>query len=560
MKTKIYAVAATLMALFCSSLASLGQTTSTWSGGTGNWQDAARWSPNGVPDGATADVVVDGAAGTASVVTFGTDINVGTDFRIGRLLIAAGDTVQFGSATSTLDFWDNAAFPGAGALTIHGLLHLPYTSNALRGSKNITGTGTLRLGSTGGNRPEIYDTTTNAALIQGSALFGRANASRPKVINSGTIEANLPGQDIDFHGQGGADRSINTGTLRAVGGGKMQFGQGEWLNTGGLVKADGAGSQVAFYGGLIEGGTISATNGGVLQVGGSFNGSSGGATLKNVTLNGPTQLVQELQVNETLTNNGVMTIPSGAQLVNTTNSVSVTIAGTGEIVLDAPDDDSPELINQGNRDLPSVPWLFDGVKVRGRGNVGYRQSGGDIDNVAIINQGTFEADVDEQTLLIDVANFDNRSGGFLRATGSGTNALGGVLRLSFNGPLKNTGGTIEALSTGRVDAGVVRVEGGLVRNVGGFIDLNGWTLVNPGTGMTLEGELTLGSPSAYNEATLVGAIENKGLLRIEGGAQAARLWISENANRTVTLTGGGQSVDRFFRQWLRPRADSGQHL
>ena len=524
--------------LLSSAVAAQGQTVSTWSGGTGDWLDPARWSPAGVPNSPTTDVVVDNAPGTASVVTLGRNDNVGTSATVGRLTIAAGDTVRFGSANTGLGFGDNNAFAGAGSLVLNGTLSLPFSSNGLGGNKTITGTGMLLLGSAG-QRPEITGFTSNAATIKGSALFGRANASNPQMVNSGLIEANLSGQDIDFHGQGGANRSVNTGTLKAGNGGRMQFGQGEWLNTGGQIIADGAGSQVAFYrGGLLEGGTVSAVNGGLLQVGGSFNGSNGGYTFKDVTLNGPTNLVQTLLVDGTITNNGIISIPGGGLLHNASNST--TIAGTGEIVLDAPEDTTPELIDQGNSGLTSVPWLFDDVKVRGRGNVGYKQSGGAIDNVDITNQGTFQADVDGERLLIDVRSIDNRNGGFLRATGSGNNALGGILRLSTHGPLQNTGGTIEALNKGRVEANFARIEGGLVRNNGGFIDLNGMTLVNPGGGMTLEGEHTLGHPTVHQEARLVGEIENKGVLRVEGGTQRAILAISEQANPSVTLRGGGE--------------------
>jgi hypothetical protein len=292
---------------------------------------------------------------------------------------------------------------------------------------------------------------------------------------------------------------------------------------------------------LLEGGTVSSINGGALQVGGSFNGSNGGYTFKNVTLSGSSTLADTLLVAGTLTNNGVMSIPSGGRLHQAGNA-GATIAGTGDIILDAPQDDVPELIDQGDSSIASVPWTFQGVKVRGRGNIGYRHSGGAIDNVSIVNQGTFQADVDGQTLLIVVSALDNRNGGLLRATGSGVNPLGGILRIALNGPLKNSGGTIEALNKGWVEAGFARIEGGLIRNNGGFIDLNGMVLVNPGTGMRLEGEHSLGLPAAHREARLVGEIENTGLLRIEGGTQAARLWISERAGEVVTpvsLTGGG---------------------
>jgi hypothetical protein len=96
-------------------------------------------------------------------------------------------------------------------------------------------------------------------------------------------------------------------------------------------------------------------------------------------------------------------------------------------------------------------------------------------------------------LLIDVAGFDNRSGGLLRATGSGNQPVGGILRLAINAPLRNTGGTIEALNGGRVEAAFARIEGGLIRalpvgadtgadgatTVAGQIPLGGMTIVNP---------------------------------------------------------------------------------
>ncbi len=520
------------------------QTVSIWSGGTGDWLDPARWSPTGVPNAPAADVVVDNLPGTASVVTFGRNDNVGTSVTVGRLTIAAGDAVQFGSAVTGLGF-DGSVFSGAGSLVLNGTLSLPFSSGGLSGSKTITGTGTLLLGSAG-QRPEIYDFTSNAATIKGSALFGRANASNPQMVNFGLIEANLSGQDIDFHGQGGVNRSVNTGTLKASGGGQLQLGQGEWLNTGGQLIADGAvggsGSQVAFYrGGLLEGGTVSAVNGGRLQVGGTFNSNNGGYTFKNVTLTGPMHLADTLQVAGTLTDNGTIHIPGGGRLYHASGA-GVTIAGTGEIVLDAPEDDFPELIDQGDISVSSVPWLFQGVKVRGRGNVGYRQSQGAVDNAVIINQGTFQADVDGETLLIDVSNLDNRSGGVLRATGSGTAPLGGILRLAVHGTVENTGGTIEALNKGRVEAALARIEGGLVRNTGGFINLNGTTLVNPGTGMRLEGEHQLGLAGAHQEAFIIGEIENTGILRVAASTHFARLRLGSSPTRSASLTGGGQLI------------------
>ncbi|MBK8092157.1 MAG: hypothetical protein IPK32_09305 [Verrucomicrobiaceae bacterium] len=512
----------------------VGQTVSTWAGGTGDWLNAGAWTPGGVPGDALADVVIDNAPATASTVTFGRNDSVVTDLTIGRLRIDSGDTLQFGAAPNTLEFGPAIAFSGAGSLILNGTMSLPWSSNALRGAKSIAGSGQLLLGSQG-QRPEIYDALTNSATIKGSALFGRANAAKVQVTNSGLIEANLSGQDIDFHGLDGANRSVNTGTLKASGGGQMQIGMGEWLNTGGTVLADGlaygTSSQVAFYrGGLMEGGTISAANGGGLQVGGSFNGSNGGYQFRNVTQNGPMNLLDQMLLQGTYTNNGTITIPEGFGRIDgiVTGSYdpaqTITLAGTGQVVLDR------GLGSSGFGYRRSI-WHIQDQLIRGRGRVG----DDDFEPPYITNRGTFQADQNEQELLLRLAGIDNQNGGVLRAQ------TGGTLRIHINsnGVVKNTGGTIEATTGGRVRANFGRIEGGLVRNNGGFIDLHGMTLVNPGTGMTLEGELTLGSPNVYNEARLVGAIENKGMLQIEGGTQAARLWISEDANRSVTLTGGG---------------------
>jgi hypothetical protein len=124
-------------------------------------------------------------------------------------------------------------------------------------------------------------------------------------------------------------------------------------------------------------------------VGGSFNGNGGGHTFKNVTLNGPTTLVHPLLVDTGLTNNGTISIPDGVLLHNATGG-AVTMAGTGEIVLNGANDSAPELIDQGDVRFTSVPWTFDGITVRGRGNVGAINSQGTIDNVVINNQGTFQ--------------------------------------------------------------------------------------------------------------------------------------------------------------------------
>ncbi len=47
----------------------------TWNGGTGNWNVGANWTPTGVPNGSTIDVVINGTSGNQSSVTLNIEPN-----------------------------------------------------------------------------------------------------------------------------------------------------------------------------------------------------------------------------------------------------------------------------------------------------------------------------------------------------------------------------------------------------------------------------------------------------------------------------------------------------
>jgi hypothetical protein len=500
-------------------------TVTTWTGGDGTWSTAAKWT-GGVPNSAAADAYIDSQPGTNSVVSHTTT----SVQKMGRLRIDAGDELALSLGASGIEIAESA-FTGSGELRVDGTLRVVGSeanngsSHGISGNKVISGTGKLQLGGPG-RRPEIYNVTVNHATIEGSGQFGRAaNTSfYHPIYNHGLIHANVPGEALTFH----TKNSLNTDTFKAANGGKLRFATGDLDNAQGQIIADGAGSIAEFSGlSTVNGGTLHALNGGLLRI-------AGNAIWSDVTIFGPTSLAATLDLRGTITNNGTITIPNGARAEISSGQSAVTLQGTGEIVLDAPADTIPELIDQGNSSFPSVQYSFNDLTVRGRGNVGYVSSGGSIDNVTVLNRGRFIADRPNELLHIDVRNFDNQSGGVLRAEN------GGILRLGISQALTNEGGTIEALSGGRVDASVARVLGGTVRNVGGSIPLDGMRLVNPGTGMRLEGLLTLGASNDSQEAWLVGDIQNFGTLRIAaGGTHSARLRISEAAMPNVSLTGGG---------------------
>ncbi|HEX8078038.1 MAG TPA: hypothetical protein VF511_09500, partial [Chthoniobacterales bacterium] len=548
-----------MVALLAEALpAARAQTATSWIAGNGNWFDAAKWT-NGVPNSANADAYVDNQPGTNSVVTLTNNITVG------RLRIDAGDSVTFDPNSSGLVIISNSAFAGAGELLLNGTFSIPSsagnggTGQTMDGTKTLNGSGKLLLGTSAAVRPEITGITNNNATIEGAAFFGRYNnSSYPGTINNtGTINANIPGAPIRFNSAG---NSTNTNLIEATNGGLLDFNQADLTNTGALAKivADGANSVAQFGAVSVVGGTLEAKNGGLLK-------TLSGAQWKDVTVSGPTSVLSTLLVDGTITNNGVITVPDGSGIWRASNG-SVTIAGSGQIVLDAPVNGGPELMNQGIEQ-----WTIQGQTIRGRGSVGYVNALGNEDNITVINHGTFQADFSGQPMLIDVKGFDNQNGGFLRAKD------GGILQLRIAGTLKNTGGTLEALSAGRLEAtGLTRVEGGLIRNVGGFIPLGNMTIVNPtgaGTnpavpldpnGMILEGEVTLGLANSSETAYLVGEIKNTSILRIGSTSTNpgiyARLSIGEAGRPEVALTGGGQVVMGVVRDANGNLVNSGSDI
>lgn len=284
-------IAILMAALFVAPLQwASAQTAHQWNGGNGFWKEASNWSSGVMPNSNTADVLIDGA-GADSVVMFGTGSpNYGMTITAGRLVIDAGDKVEFTESSNLLNI-DNSAFTGAGEILLNGQLLLPFDGNSLGGTKTFNGSGKVVFGSVG-RTPEWSGHTTNNLTIEGSGQFGRYNSTRHQMFNNAIVNANIPGQHILFHVLD--TPSTNIGTMQATDGGVLALHQGAWNNTGGTIVADGVNpadppenSLVWFSAGnLLEGGTVSAINGGKLRVGGQGNFFSG-ATWRNVTASAP---------------------------------------------------------------------------------------------------------------------------------------------------------------------------------------------------------------------------------------------------------------------------------
>lgn len=481
----------------------------------GNWSSAFLWT-GGVPNSSDADVRIDDLPAISSGVKL--DGNYG----IGRLTIDSGDQLRLNDSASLVI--DGSGFEGAGALTVNGTLLIPWGSSTMTLGVNaspvvVSGTGALELGAIG-EVPEIYGSVfTNQATMQGVFTVGRyANDSATPIIhNQGLIHANVTGGQVTLHGETGANASSNSATIKATDGGIVYFSTSDWNNAGGLIFADGAGSKVQMDRAFVTAGTMSGTNGGVVEVVGG-----GASKWKNLTVSGSVSVKNILMLDGTVTNQGVIDIPSNGGRIEMANDAgqTVTLTGNGTVVLNK--FDYPAFGNNGTANK----LVIQDQTIRGTGNIGRWSSYG----MEITNRGVIHADRSGEVLMVDVTTLTNDSGGYLRASG------GGILELSTD-TIANTNGIIEALTTGEIrGGGNLRVESGLVRNVGGTIKLNGWTLVNTGPGMITQGALTLENGQAMS---LVGAITNQGTLRARSTGSDTYIRLGETGDAITTLRGGG---------------------
>ena len=471
-------------------------TNTTWTGGAGNFSDAAMWSA-GVPNG-NFNAFIDGGKPVASAVTL--DINAA----LSNLSISSGDSLNI---SNSLSLTVNGT-----TLANNGQLLMNSVGNGtdlIVGGANLTlsGTGTLTLSNNTQNF--IFgslgtDTLTNQSTIQGAGSIGNNQLT---LVNSGTIDANVSNQLI-INPSGG---TTNTGTLEATAGGTLNL-QNAITNTGAVIKATGAGSIVSMNGTSITGGSLSTQNGGLIQ---SF-----GATLTGLTNAGTLQVLNSnsLTLVGTINNTGSIQLNSvgNGTLLNATGTV--TLAGGGTVVLS---DNSQNYLSG----TAGSQFINQDNTISGSGNIGNS-------TVAFTNHGTVDAtSANNNQLLIQTGTAGATNTGTLEASSGGT--------LQIQNAVNNVGGTIQALAgTGTSAGGNVTlngssITGGAVQGLGSGLN----TGVVVSTGATLTNLTTAGTiqtPNSYS-LTLVGTINNTGSIQLISAGNGTDLI----AAGTVTLTGGG---------------------
>ena len=227
--------------------------------------------------------------GTLDQVTLAMDLDV---LNAGNLFIQGGLTLSGGSTVHLI------SAPNAANLFVTG-------TQTLGGTGSVTFEGTTsngRIVQSGGTTLTIGPNVTVGGVLstQGGTVGFFTN-----VINQGLIEAATAGKTITTSI---STALTNTGTLRAINGGTLDIGAGDFPTNAGTITI-GAGS-------TLDTSTTALTNTGILEIAGTLDLS--GQTLTNSNILGPG------------TSPGITTI-DGDLILDTNSIVDIEISGTDPI-------------------------------------------------------------------------------------------------------------------------------------------------------------------------------------------------------------------------------------
>jgi PEP-CTERM motif len=500
----------------------------SWNGSVSNqWNNGSNWTPNGIP-ASGASITITNTTGFTSVQISGinptiANLTIGTVSTANTLTLDNDQSLTVAGGTSA----------GSIAIATGSMFNLDAGNNTtdliLGGTSGSTitlsGGGTLALSNSNNNR--IYSTTGDTLInsagntIQGSGQIG---------INNGGLGFTLNNQGVINANQSNAlsiapsNAVANSGTLEATSGGTLNLG-GTFNNTSaGVILSTGSGSTVNLggtTGSTINGGTLTTSSGGLLAIGNStLNGVtvSSGSTVS--LLNDSAATLQG-----TITNNGTIAMDAGINSTDLHISGAVVLTGGGTVSMSGSNNN--RIFGSGSDSLTNSS----GNTIQGSGQIGINNGGLAF---TLNNQGTIDANLTSThnaALSIAPSNAVT-NGGTLEATSGGTLNLGGT----FN----NAGGTI--LASGNDGSGTNSTV-----NLGGTTGstINGGMLTTSGGGVLTIGNSTLNgvtvssgsTVSLFNNsaATLQGTITNNGTIAMDAGNNTTDLHISG----AVILSGGG---------------------
>ena len=501
----------------------------------------------GILDLATSSAI-DDSGGKITATGSGSTVEIGTTIQGGTLKTSGGGIIET-TGTATLDASTDGAITlsngttytaGSGTTTkIIGTLNLGTTAAStlalggqleLTGNTTLTGPGSLVMTSTSGETGQIGTdgtpyTLTNQSTISGSGLIGSNPSSvypNLSLINSGTINANSSGNTLAIGGSGTS--MTNTGTFEATSGGILSLATTAIVdNNTGTITANGGTVDVST---TIQGGTLSTSNGGVMQTVGTAdldaftqgaisltNGStytSGSGTL--------TKIMGTLNLGAT---NAATTFALGGQLQLTGNT---TLSGPGSLVMTSTNSQTGQIGTDG-----TGYTLTNESVISGSGLIGSNASSV-YPSLSLDNTGTIDANSSGNTLGIGGDGTSIINTGKFEATG------GGILSLGGTAPIANQNGKISATGSGStVEVGATIQGGTLITSGGGVIETSGNNANLDGSTL---GAITLANGSTYSAGA--GLTNIIGALNL-GTTSASTLALSGQLRLTgdTTLSGPG---------------------
>jgi hypothetical protein len=411
-----------------------------------------------------------------------------------------------------------------GSLTNNGLIALLSNNAAtdiLIDSQIVTlsGTGTIWLNQTSG------DTSGNAiigasssdeldntnSLIEGGGNLGGGTLT---LVNGGTIDANSGYQLLL---DTGPNIITNTGLIEATAGnGLVLLNTAINCTTGTLLAAN---ADIFLQGGVIDGGTLTASGSGALAVAQGQTGTLNGTAVQ--VLNTGAIDIQNggiLAAVGALVNNGSVTLQSNNTATEfVVGTAGLTLSGSGTIAMAQATGDTNGNIITG---AASTATFTNDSTIAGGGLLG-------DGTLTLINAGTINAS-SGYALVLNTGAIAATNTGLIESTGTGG--------LTIQTLVENSGGTIAAYA-GNVDLNGGTIAGGTLASSG-----NGAILVAQGQTGTLNASANsitnTGGIAIQNGGTLVaaGALINDGAITLQSNNSSTEFVIG---NSGLTLSGSG---------------------
>ncbi len=455
--------------------------------------------------------------------------NNGNNFLSG-VTLTAGSQIDLASAQSLVRV--------NGGMTLNGTLNINSSSLInFEGDQTLAGGGSIVFGGTSlNNRVGIDGGNKTLTVASGVTIRGEngvigvgqlLNGSGNRLVNNGTISADVAGGVITL-----AQSAVtNNGTISAQNGGTLQLQSNLTGGVGSQLVA-GAGSVISQQGVTISG-VVNTSGSGSLRPTVSTNNF-----LSGVTINGNLDMASAVATERVVGNlvlNGSINVNS-ASLLNFEGDQ--TLSGNGSLVFGNTASNNRIGVDGGNKTLT----VASGITIRGEnGIIGVGQLVNGSGN-ALVNNGTISADVAGGVITLAQSTVTNN--GTISAQNGGTLQLQSDLVGGVGGQLVAGAGSV-ILQQGVTISGVINTSGS--GNLRPSVSTNNFL-----SGATLNGNLDMASAVATERVlgnlVLNGTINvnNASLLNFEGNQTLSGngniVFGSTASNNRVGVDGGNKTL------------------